>query len=81
MKKELQLKKLDKDVCKNDLRARRMINRMRIMTFNHLLSTKHKTYFSGYMQDSDIALIEELTEMKVHCSPESGEYFYKLDVN
>jgi hypothetical protein len=78
MEKQVSLEKLDKEVCKGDIRARRMINRMRIMTFTHLFSEERNKYFSGYLQDSDISLIEELTEMKVECSTESGEYFYKL---
>lgn len=78
MTKEIQLEKLDKELRPLDRVAVRMINGMRIMTFNHLLSDKKNEYFSGYLQESDIKLIEELTEMKVSCSPESGEYFYKL---
>lgn len=59
--------------------ATAMIKGMRKLGICHLLSNKCNEWQSAYLNKSDIRLIETLTNKKVKCSPESGEYFYKLN--
>jgi hypothetical protein len=44
----------------------------------HLLSENCDKWLSGYVSQADIEFIESKTNRKVDCSPESGEYFYRL---
>jgi len=44
----------------------------------HLFSNKCNEWHSGFLSDIEINLVELITNRKVLCSVESGEYFYKL---
>lgn len=55
-----------------------MLDGMREYTINKLIDDG-SVWFSGYITESDIEVIEQRTNKKVLCSAESGEYFYKLD--
>ena len=63
---------------KDDKLGTKMINQSRIEICNHLFSNDANKDKSGYLTDEDIALVEKLTMKKIHCSVESGEYFYRL---
>ncbi len=58
--------------------GRKMLDGMREYTIDKLINDGN-VWFSGYITESDIEVIEQRTNRKVLCSAESGEYFSKLD--
>jgi hypothetical protein len=64
---------------RSDKYANYLLNWMRNLTKQHLRSKGANVFFSGYLTDHDIIEIENETGKKIHCSAESGEYFYKLN--
>jgi len=65
-------------IARGDKLATRLLNGARKQTVTHLFSEDGDKFFSGFLTDNDIERIEKHTGKKVYCSPESGEYFYKL---
>lgn len=58
--------------------AQQMLQESAVDITKHLFSKNSHNYKSGYLYEEDILEIERITEKKVICSVESGEYFYKL---
>ena len=63
----------------SDAFAEQMIDSVREMSINRLLTRTDNEWFSGFLNDDDIIDIESKTGRKILCSVESGEYFYKFE--